>query len=373
MNLNYFFVELEDPDWDLNGRDPWDRMETVLNTDLIESIRIGTHDQAHDIDIAYGLTQLAHEELLAYGTGGNQRLNDDEITAVLRALRSILKRAGIDFDPPFRSFGGFHGYWSNHDMGGSWAARRGYLNELFSPILSRLDELEDGNTHGSMRGVDGQPRNLIFGSTGPKPQIVLRDAINNIIEVTRNAEYCLFYDQPLGASGLTWGELVGWWRRIARLDTNDDAAVGRHLYGRLSESLINNPAELLVFRTYSERYGDSQAGTLPALLPQVYLHYDPLTRRHRKGQPGVLTRERMDFLLLLPRRVRIVIEIDGKQHYSDGETASPKRYAEMMSEDRRLRLHGYEVYRFGGFELMQPDATAMLRSFFNELLGRYMH
>lgn len=42
-------------------------------------------------------------------------------------------------------------------------------------------------------------------------------------------------------------------------------------------------------------------------------------------------RERMDFLLLLPHGVRIVLEVDGKQHYAEGDIASPKLYSEMVS------------------------------------------
>jgi hypothetical protein len=79
-------------------------------------------------------------------------------------------------------------------------------------------------------------------------------------------------------------------------------------------------------------------------------------------------RERMDLLLLLPRGVRIVMEVDGKQHYAEGDTASPKLYSEMVSEDRRLRLHGYEVYWFGGYELGTTGAADMLREFFRSLL-----
>ena len=60
----------------------------------------------------------------------------------------------------------------------------------------------------------------------------------------------------------------------------------------------------------------------------------------------------MDFLLLLPNSVRVVIECDGQQHYADNTgKASPRRYAAMMAADRDLRLKGYEVYRFGGAEL----------------------
>ena len=48
--------------------------------------------------------------------------------------------------------------------------------------------------------------------------------------------------------------------------------------------------------------------------------------------------------------------IDGKHHYADGDTASPQRYVAMAGEDRNLRSLGYEVYRFGGFELMEKNA-----------------
>lgn len=94
----------------------------------------------------------------------------------------------------------------------------------------------------------------------------------------------------------------------------------------------------------------------PALLPQVYVHFDPLTRRHREilSKPRRLARERMDFLLLLPGGVRIVIEVDGKHHYarevpkgSGCWVAAPDLYSEMVAEDRALRLKGYEVFRFG--------------------------
>ena len=65
-----------------------------------------------------------------------------------------------------------------------------------------------------------------------------------------------------------------------------------------------------------------------------------------------------------------MIEIDGKQHYADGDTASPKRYAEMVAEDRNLRLLGYEVYRFGGFELMKNNARDAVEPFLNRLMKK---
>jgi very-short-patch-repair endonuclease len=78
----------------------------------------------------------------------------------------------------------------------------------------------------------------------------------------------------------------------------------------------------------------------------------------------------MDFLLLLPHRQRVIIEIDGKQHYADDEVANPEKYASMVAEDRNLRLLGYEVYRFGGYELMQENARDIVEPFLTRLIRK---
>jgi hypothetical protein len=43
----------------------------------------------------------------------------------------------------------------------------------------------------------------------------------------------------------------------------------------------------------------------------------------------------------------------------------------MVAEDRRLRLAGYEIYRFGGWELSSPGGEQVLTDFFTELLARH--
>ena len=199
---------------------------------------------------------------------------------------------------------------------------------------------------------------------------MLRDAINNVIEITDNEEYCLVYDRPLSENGLSWRELTAWWAASHGLTgTERDSAVS--LYRRLDASLAND-CERLVFRTYAELYASPDGFDMPALIPQVYLHYDPYTRQER-AEPGPLPRQRMDFLLLLPNRQRIVIEVDGQQHYADPSgAASPARYAEMIREDRALRLAGYEVYRFGGKEPMHPDEDReAVRAFFQALMRKH--
>ncbi|MFI6168950.1 hypothetical protein ACIBCN_19375 [Nocardia sp. NPDC051052] len=370
MQPSGFFKTERDSSWSMNG-DPWAFRE-VLNSDLVAEIAKGAVEKASDLDVAHALTQLVHDELRGFGTDSVYKLTNDEISVALRALRAVLRRLGLEFKPPFRDFSGFHDYWSREGMSGpgGWAARRGYLSVLFEPIwngLSDLDEVGDAST--SARGVDGHLKNIIFASSGPKPEIVLRDAVNNVVEIVKFADRCLVYDKPLPESGLAWGDLVTWW---GGLDVSgSDLEKARSLYRRLDSSLGDNSVERIVFRTYCENYRGESGLKVPALLPQVYLHFDPLTGAERRtlGKPNRLRRERMDFLLLLPDHVRIVIEVDGKQHYANGDKASPQEYAKMVAEDRALRLRGYEVFRFGGYELMQPDAPDMLRRFFADLFS----
>lgn len=242
-------------------------------------------------------------------------------------------------------------------------ARR--VAEEYNPVYVQplLDQL-------GARGAHGELKNLIFAANGPKPHIVLRDAIDNVIEIVKNAEHCLVYDKPLTEHGLTWREFITWWSNKTGA-SGDERHSALALYTRLCESLANE-IEIKLFRAYCQLYARPDGFDLPALIPQVYLHYDPYSQRRLGNQPDPLARQRMDFLLLLPRNNRVVIEIDGRQHYADDQgLADPARYAAMATEDRELRLGGYEVYRFGAHQLTQPGALVTLRTFFDRLLSRH--
>ncbi|MCR8958754.1 hypothetical protein M0765_013750 [Variovorax sp. S2] len=230
-------------------------------------------------------------------------------------------------------------------------------------------------------GVEGAMKNLIFASIGPKPELIIRDAVSNDVEIVKNADKVLVFDQALPSGLLSWAQLQTWW--AGRTKTPDELAAKRTLFMRLQESVkqTGSPGELMLFRTYYEHFGRLDPGQCPALLPQVYLHYDPYTKRER-GQEKVLERQRMDFLMLLATGVRVVLEVDGQHHYGDVEPsgryrANASKYADMAAEDRRLRLSGYEVYRFGAREFFSEEpanaqkATAMIIEFFNGLLQRH--
>ncbi len=221
-------------------------------------------------------------------------------------------------------------------------------------------------------GVRGTVKNLIFAADKFKPEIILRDAVNNDIEIVRNKEYCLVYDQPLPERGLLWKDLVAWWRQLPGNEKLDEWALENSLYKRLEASLVKSLPEQLLFRTYMHHFRRELGNAQPALIPQVYLHYDPYTIKQLASGRPQLPRQRMDFLLLFSNRVRIVVEVDGQQHYAaENGDASPRLYAKMVAEDRQLRLAGYEIYRFGGYELQPPHGPNAVIEFFQALFQRH--
>jgi AbiJ N-terminal domain 3 len=214
-------------------------------------------------------------------------------------------------------------------------------------------------------GVRGAVKNLIFAANGPKPEIVLIDSLNNDIQIVQNEQYCLVYERPIGEQGLLWQDLVDWWVQLQDMNSRTKKEQENSLYQRLSASL-SSPPERLLFRTYYHNFPKELKAHLPALIPQVYLHYDPKTIKELSAGQR-LARQRMDFLLLFSPHDRIVIEVDGEQHYSLDRVAKPELYAKMVAEDRRLRLAGYQIYRFGGYELQNGAGEKIIIDFFWKL------
>ena len=206
-------------------------------------------------------------------------------------------------------------------------------------------------------------KNLVFAPLGKKPDIVIDDAIGNELKIVGDTNNCLLYNFEPNSDGLSWKTLVRWWEPRA-VNKN----VQQDLFTRLLNSLDSQPEKdffIHYYKIYEER------NDFPALIPQVYLHYDPHAKIWR-GSGIVYTHQRMDFLMLLPNGIRIVIEIDGKQHYSEGDKSSPKLYAEMVTDTRELQLKGYEVYRFGGYEFMNiTESKRMIQEFFEKLFKKY--
>lgn len=234
------------------------------------------------------------------------------------------------------------------------------------------DIIPSGNTYTikyHKQQNSGFVKNLIFASNGPKPEIILKDTLTYEIEVVKNKKHVLIYDEPLTSDGLSWNDMKSWWSN----HPNNNISLHKRL-----RSSLDSKAEDFFYKTYYSYFNTNIFANMPALIPQVYLHYDPYTLKQLSNGSRI-PRQRMDFLLLLPENEKVIIEIDGKHHYSKNNNTVPcaVKYAEMVSEDRKLRLKGYEIYRFGGYELMfnnpQEEAVAkkIIIDFFEELFKKH--
>jgi very-short-patch-repair endonuclease len=152
--------------------------------------------------------------------------------------------------------------------------------------------------------------------------------------------------------------------------TDQEQAV-RALYRRMEASLPpKSPGQKNLFWHYHHANRD-HLNDVPALLPEIWLHWDPKTLRERGLH--AMQNLRMDFLMLLPGNRRVVLEVDGMQHFTRNGGTEPDsaKYAATMAGDRDLKFGGYEVFRFGHDELRDRDrAQPLLASFFDTLLGR---
>lgn len=225
----------------------------------------------------------------------------------------------------------------------------GYQKPFKTVDYEPIFKLGKGFKHGNIK-------NIIFAST-LKPEIVLEDALENNIQIVKNEKYSLIYDRHIDNSSLSINDLINWWK-----DKSEEK-----LFPRLIESIKGNQVEIKLFDIYYKQIVKNDFD-FPALIPQVYLHYDPKTIKELFGEKRLI-HQRMDFLMLYAGR-RIIIEIDGVQHYSEGGKPSPKKYAEMVGYDRKMKLHGYEIYRFGGHEFLSKTVEEEITEFFKKLLKK---
>ncbi len=225
-----------------------------------------------------------------------------------------------------------------------------------------------------LTGVKGKVSSIVFAAI-QKPDILLTDVLNKDIQIPVDESKYLLYDEEIGVDGLTWDRLQEWY------DGNHSQGENSLIDG-LEEAVkhCGSRPEELFFDAYLEIV-EAYENRIPALLPQVYLYYDSKVQKERTER--IFDHQCMDFLMLFSESQRVVIELDGVQHYSEGTVqfeseqyrrslASPSKYASMVSAQREMTLSGYEVYRFGGYEFRdQEKAKLMLKEFFADLFAKH--
>ena len=223
-------------------------------------------------------------------------------------------------------------------------------------------------------GAQEPIKNIIFAAKY-KPDIVLDDVLANGIKVV-NANGALIYDQGIPMNGISWEALVNWYEQLTQGNTEKQMI-------DLFDNCLDSKAEKMFCKVYIS-YVAAHGKHIPALIPQVYMYYDPKTKAQREWQ--IFEHQKMDFMMIISPSQRVVFEIDGYQHYAEDDEvpgtfhkhyASPARYADMVKAHREMSLAGYDVYRFGGREFWVNDYTSEediisnIRAFFDRLFEKY--
>ncbi|MEU1661545.1 hypothetical protein ABZ527_36475 [Streptomyces griseofuscus] len=188
----------------------------VLNVALVEWLRFGPPAGHTDLDVTIALTRLLHYDFVCHGTDGKGgHLDDDNVPIVIKAHRAVLERLALEPPAwPFRTFDGPRGfgtYWRDNGMSGSRKARRDRIEQILGPTRDALEDLQELDYERQFaKEPSGSFKNLIFAADGEKPELVLRNAVNNDVEIVRNAHTCLVFTDLLPPQGLTWRQMVAW-------------------------------------------------------------------------------------------------------------------------------------------------------------------
>ena len=143
MRAGDFFELDEHSTIDINGGYP---PVYMLNEGMLDTLASEPLPLVTDTQVAEGLLELAHNELVGYGTDGSNELDDKQIALVIRALEAVTWRLGVPIKLPFRNFTTFRSYWIREGASGhgGWQARRDIVDELLDPIREQLTELRRG-------------------------------------------------------------------------------------------------------------------------------------------------------------------------------------------------------------------------------------
>lgn len=210
------------------------------------------------------------------------------------------------------------------------------------------------------------------------------DVTYNEIEVEKDDNKYLIYELD-SYNTITWRDLCEYFKEY-NTNLNPSGLCNRILkFSTDIEIRFYNTYINYIYNLYRNMYGDQHIndnfniGNYPNLLPQYALKNRMKTIIEDGGTRKVI--HRIDFALILNNKV-ILIEIDGKEHYSIRKETCYSTYYncdfDRISNERRidreLNLQGYEIYRFLNQDIENKDDGQLveyLTYFFNDLFKKH--
>lgn len=182
------------------------------------------------------------------------------------------------------------------------------------------------------------------------------DTINGFYNIYINDKNCYIYDKGKNINdfGVKKEDIEEWCK--------EKGIPKDEFYKKIRNSIPTKAKEQIKFYDYyMEKIYNRDSKKNFFLFPEVYVN---LNINNGDGEP-----QRADFMLVLPNKEKIIIEIDGIGHYADEYQqkwyASEKKYAKDREFDRNMIFKGYKVVRFSNYEIR--DDIRIVEKFFEEL------
>jgi hypothetical protein len=136
LTSSHFFKEVQLPSDPFLPSGP--STTEVLDVEVLQGLRAARDPEHADVDVAIALMDLVHDELMRFGTGGGELLDDNEMREAIRTLEQVTDRCGQPFTLPFRDHSSWKSWWLRYGAYNSYQARRDLLSDLFDQPTAKL-------------------------------------------------------------------------------------------------------------------------------------------------------------------------------------------------------------------------------------------
>jgi hypothetical protein len=295
------------------------------------------------------LTQVEdlHKILTERATGGSA--NNEEYIGIRRELikNQIIKEELPIFLSECRTLGDFWDYIKAKF--GSYAERRNYLREEFSPLYNFLEN-NFGETESSIITdlfKHQFPIGMPFGIKKPHVASIPEKGSQKIsfeddqnIGVIRENVYPNFtyknLENCLCGTPISNAEL------------------------KLTLSNMSQTASEKLFFDFYSNYYDMWHREIPVLIPQAWIQWHSSTKKELRSNQASYSDDlyRVDFVAFWNNK-RFAILIDDISHYAKKNysywNADQEKYSMRLKEDRKLRKERWNVFRISNWELRQGE------------------
>ena len=231
-----------------------------------------------------------------------------------------------------------------------WSGEIEQFNKYLSDLERTLSEIHSAEDRKSL-GL----KQLFYGCKY-KPDIII-NADGFMSDRSGNS---LDYRGSFSASGITVSDIDKYF-----LGQNRDQME----IARSCGNSMQVECEIIFYHAYFVQfikpYLENKNSAPIALLPQVYLNWDPFTKKQRGYK---LVNQKVDFLWYGPNHFPLVIEIDGPSHWEFPDVG----YRVQCEFDRDLMDRGFHIRRFTNEEIRSWHSDGKLEEKVKSIFSRYL-